>query len=160
MYIPFDYNKYKYKYNVINISYNKLKINNLFLTSKFIIYVISPLKNLKNQILNYNLLSLNLEKKYIKALFNIFFFRNNNYLCIFINDIKNFINIIKFLEDKQFYYSYKNCFSNLVKNNNILEEFNKYNINYIYIKFILKKIKIKIIILLLFFLILIIKYIK
>jgi len=69
MYIPFDYNKYKY--NVINISYNKLKINNLFLTSKFIIYVISPLKNLKNQILNYNLLSLNLEKKYIKAFFDV-----------------------------------------------------------------------------------------
>ena len=164
MSILFD--NYKHKYNVLNISYKKLKINNLFLNSKFIIYILVSLKNilfLKNSILSYNLLSLILKKKYLKALFNFSnfsFLSNNNCLCIFMNDYKNFFNIIKNLEDKQFYYSYKNCFSNLVININILEEFNKYNKNYIYIQFILKKIKIKIIILLLFLFLSIIKYIK
>jgi hypothetical protein len=156
----------KYKYSIIDSSYRKTKLNSLFLNSKFIIYMSLPLKNnffFKNKILSYNLLSLNLEKKYIKALFNSLnfsFLAYNNYLCIFINDNIKFIEIIKIIESKQFYYSYKNCFSNIVFNKNILEEYNKYNINYIYIQFILKKIKIKIIFLLLFFLISLVKYMK
>jgi hypothetical protein len=161
MSVLFNYNKY----NIIDISYKKVKINNLFLYSKFIIYIIKPLNNiffLKNIILNHNLLSLNLKKKYIKSLFNYLnfsFLINNNYLCIFINDNNKFLDIIKILENKQFYYSYKNCFSNLSISTILLEEYKKYNMNYIYIQFILKKIKIKIIIILLFFLLSIVKYI-
>jgi hypothetical protein len=159
MSVLFNYNKY----SIIDINYKKIKINNLFLYSKFIIYIAISLKNtyfLKNAILNYNLLSLNLEKKYIKSLFNYLnfsFLINNNYLCIFINDNNKFLDIIKILENKQFYYSYKNCFSNLIINTILLEEYKKYNMNYIYIQFILKKIKIKIIIILLFFFLSIIK---
>jgi hypothetical protein len=160
------FSKNKYKYNIINTSYKKIKINNLFLNYKFIIYISLSLKNIfffKNKILNYNLLSITLEKKYIKALFNFLnfsFLIHNNYLCIFINDNTKFIEIIKILENQQFNYSYKNCFSNLVSSLHILEEYNKYNINYIYIQFILKKIKIKILFLFLFFLISLVKYIK
>jgi hypothetical protein len=157
------FNKNKYNYSIIKISYQKLKINYLFLNSKFIIYIpFNNMYSLKNKILIYNLTNFILNKKYIKSLFsflNFSFLRNNNCLCVFINNNNNFIDIINVLEYKQFYYSYKSSFSNLNVNTNVLEEYNKYNVNYIYIQFILKKIKIKIIILLLFFLISIIKYI-
>jgi hypothetical protein len=88
------------------------------------------------------------------------FLNDNKLLCIFINDINIFINIINILENKQFLYSYKNCLSNIVLNSDVLNEYNKYQKNYTFIQFILKKIKIKIIILLLFLLVSLIKYIK
>jgi hypothetical protein len=150
--------------NIINTNYKKIKINNLFLSFKFIIYInLNNQFHLKNKIINNDLYSLSLNEKYIKSIFNIpnfSFLRNNNLLCIFINDKNKFIDIIKLLENKQFFYSYKNCISNFVINLNVLDEYQKYNTNYIYIQFILKKIKIKILFLFLFFLISIIKCIK
>jgi hypothetical protein len=149
--------------NKLKYSYNKLKINNLFLNNKFIIYInLNYNFVLKNRLLNYKVQSLILKKKEFKQLFNLsnFSFLRNNLLCIFINDNKSFIDIIKLLEKKTIFYSYKNCFSNMIFNLDIINEYNKYNINYVYIQLILKKIKIKIIILILFFLFSIIKCIK
>jgi hypothetical protein len=156
MLIQLNNNKLKY-------SYNKLKINNLFLNNKFIIYInLNYNFFLKNRLLNYKVQSLVFKKKEFKQLFNLskFSFLRNNLLCIFINDNKSFIDIIKLLENKTIFYSYKNCFSNMIFNLDIINEYNKYNINYVYIQLILKKIKIKIIILILFFLFSIIKCIK
>jgi hypothetical protein len=152
------------KCNVIGINYKKIKINNLFLNSDFILFInLNNYFYLKNKILQYNLYSVILNTKFIKTLFNIpqfLFFRNNNILCIFINDIEMFINFIKIVENKQCFYSYKNYLSNIIINSKILEEYNKYNMNFIYIQFILKLLKIKIIILLFLFLISIIKYVN
>jgi len=151
------------KINKIKYSYNKIKISNLFMNNKFIIYI--KLNNnffLKNKLLFYKVQSLILKEKDFKQLFNIskFSFLRNNLLCIFINDSKLFLDIIKILENKIIFYSYKNCFSNMINNLDVIDEYNKYNTNYVYIQLILKKIIIKIIILLLFLLVSIIKYIK
>jgi hypothetical protein len=158
----FNYNKQKL--NVININCKKMKINYLFLTFKFIIFVnFNNYLFLKNKLINHDLFSLFLKEKYIKYLFNIphfSFLKNNNYLCIFIDNVIMFINIMKMLENKLFFFSYNKSISNITTNFNILMQYNKYNINYVYIQFILKKLKIKIIILLFLFLISIIKYIK
>lgn len=151
-------------FNSIEFSYRKNKINYFFFNFKFIIYInIHNNFILKNKILNNNVYNLMLKENYVKALFNIPYFSflsNNKLLCIFTNDITLFLNIIKLLENKQFFYSYKNCLSNIILNFNVLLEFNKYNINYIYIQFIIKKIKIKIILLLFFFLFSLIRCIK
>jgi hypothetical protein len=155
------YNLNKIKLNIINISYNKIKINENFSNYKIIIYIkINNIFLLKNKISN---LSIFLKNSYIKSLFkipNFFFLKGERFFCIFINDFKEFLYVVKNLENFKFYYSYKNSFSNLIMNNKILEEFNKYNNNNFYIIFILKKIIIKIIILLLFFSIFLIKYIE
>jgi hypothetical protein len=157
-------NKNKVKFNIINTSYKKIKINNLFFINKFVIYIkFYEINSLKNKFLNYNIINFILNDKYIKVLFNLpnfAFLRGEGLFCLFIDNIIVFINIIKIIEKKQFFYSYKNCFSNIVNGYEILNDYNKYNMNYIYIQFILKKKIIKIIILLLFFLIYIIKYIK
>src|SRR5580692_9959252 len=136
------------KINKIKYSYNNIKINYNFF--------------LKNKLLFFKVQSLILKEKDFKQLFNIskFSFLRNNLLCIFINDSKLFLDIIKILENKIIFYSYKNCFSNMINNLDIIDEYNKYNTNYVYIQLILKKIIIKIIILLLFLLVSIIKYIK
>src|ERR1700748_1766150 len=147
--------------NVINSNFNKKKINFFFLNFNYIIYI--NINYIKNKLFFFNIFSIFLKKSQIKSIFTIPFFsfiNDNKLLCIFINDIKTFINVIKVLENKQFFYSYKNCFSNVVFNYNILNEYNKYNENYIFIQFTLNKIKIKIIILLLFLLISLIKNIK
>lgn len=155
------YNLNKIKLNIINISYKKIKINENFSNYKIIIYVkINDIFLYKNKISS---LSIFLKKTYIKSLFkmpNFSFFKGEKFFCIFINDLKEFLYVVKILENLKFYYSYKNSFSNLIMNNKILEEFNKYNNNNFYIIYILKKIIIKIIILLLFFLISLIKYIE
>ena len=151
------------KINKIKYSYNKIKISNLFMNNKFIIYIkLNYNFFLKNKLLFYKVQSLILKEKDFKQLFNIskFSFLRNNLLCIFINDSKLFLDIIKILENKIIFYSYKNCFSNMINNLDVIDEYNKYNTNYVYIQLILKKIIIKIIILLLFLLFSIIKYIK
>jgi len=150
------FNNNKKNLNILDINYNKKKINYFFLNIK-----LYDLLYLKTKLLNYNIFSLIIKDHFIKSMFdlpNFAFLRGEG--CLFINDINIFMDIINILEKKQFFYSYKNCFSNLVTNFNILKEYNKYNINYIYIQLILKKIKIKIVILFLFFLISLIKYIK
>jgi hypothetical protein len=150
--------------NVICSNYKKKKINFFFLNFNYIIYISNNNVNyIKNQLFHYNISSFFLKKNEIKSIFVMPFFsflNDNKLLCIFINDINIFINIINILENKQFLYSYKNCLSNIVLNSDVLNEYNKYQKNYTFIQFILKKIKIKIIILLLFLLVSLIKYIK
>jgi hypothetical protein len=158
------FNHNEKKLNVININCKKIKINFLFLTFKFIIFI-NPINYLflKNKLINNDLYSLILKEKYIKNLFNIphfSFLRNNNYLCIFIDNVSMFVNIMEILENKLLFFIYNKNISNITTNFTILIQYNKYNKNYIYIQFILKKIKIKIIILLFLFLISIIKYMK
>jgi hypothetical protein len=158
------FNHNKQKLNGININYKKIKINYFFLTFKFIIFInLSNYLFLKNKLINNNLFSLFLKEKYINNLFNrrhFSFLKNNNYLCIFIDNVIMFIDIIKILENKLFFFIYNKSISNITSNFTILTQYNKYKENYIYIQFILKKLKIKIIILLFLFLISIIKYIK
>ncbi len=68
MSVLFNFNERKY--NVLNVSYKKVKINNFFLNNKFIIFLsISFLNIFKNKILNNGLSSIHLKEKYIKFLF-------------------------------------------------------------------------------------------
>jgi hypothetical protein len=157
-------NFYKLRLNIVNINYKKIKINYNFLNHKYIIFINNDeLNNFKNYLLEKNILGFFFKDSYIKSLFNLpsfSFLRNSKFLCIFIKDTISFINIIKVLNNKQFFYSYNNCLSNIIINSEIIKEYEKYNMNYIYIQFILKKMKIKIILLFLFFLISLIKCIK
>jgi len=152
------------KVNLINTYCLKNKINYLFLYSKFIIFQnVNDIFYLKTFLLKYNIFSLILKERQIKALFNLLnfsFLRGGQYLCVFINNLDLFLNILKVSADKQIFYSYKNNLSNIIPCSGILNFFNKYNNNYIFIFFILKKIKIKVIILLFLFLILFTLYIK
>ena len=154
----------KVNINIINNNYNKIKINYVFSNFNFIIY----LKNekifyLKNKLSNYNVFSLILNNKFIKSLFkipNFSFLKGDNFLCIFIDDIKLFINIIQILEKVDIFYSYKNSYSNITNTFKILNDFNKYNFNFSIIQFIIKKLIIKIILIINFFIISLIKNIK
>jgi hypothetical protein len=149
--------------SIISSNYNKKKINYFFLNYNYIIFInAEKIDYIKNNLFSCNISSFFLKKNQIKSIFTFpfSFLNDNKLLCIFINDIKLFINIIKVLENKQFFYSYKNCLSNIIFNYNVLNEYDKYNDNYIYIYFILNKIKIKIILLFLFLLTSLIKYIK
>src|ERR1700761_7916652 len=112
--MSFLFNNNNCNINVINLNYEKLKINNLFLNNKYIIFV-DPINYyfLKNIILSNNILSLIVKKRIIKVLFNFSFFKSNSYLCIFINDFKLFINNIKNLDNKQFFFLYKGSISNI-----------------------------------------------
>src|SRR5215216_5707967 len=90
----------------------KIKINNLFLFSKFIIFVSAKAHNIlnfKNNFLKFNIFSLIFKKNDIKDLFNFTsfsFLRGGQYICGFINDINIFLSIVKFFESKFFFYSY------------------------------------------------------
>ena len=158
------FNLNKLKLNKINISYKKIKINDFFSNYKFILYVkINDIFLFKNKISYLNILSIYLNNYYIKSLFkmpNFSFLKGEKFLCIFLNDFKDFIDVVKILENLKLHYSYKNSFSNLIMNSVILEECKKYNNNFYYIILILKNIIIKIIILLLYFLISLIKIIE
>lgn len=160
----FLYNNNKLNLKIMNNSYEKKKINYYILNYKYIMFVnIKDVYSLKNILLSHDIKSFFLKKIYIKSLFFLpvfSFLRNGKFLCIFINEEASFINIVKIFDNKSFFYSYKKAFSNLVSNITILKEYDNYKMNYTFIHFILKKIKIKIILLFLFFLISLIKIIK
>ena len=154
----------KMNLSLINRCYNKLKINNLFLIYDFIIFIkIEQIVFLKNKILNNDIFSLGLQNSIIKTIFklpNYSFLKGGSFYCIFIKDIQNLINILNILKQKEFFYSFKHCLSNIVIGEIILKQYYKYNMNYIYIQFILKKLIIKIFLIIFFFLISLIKNIK
>lgn len=156
--------KNKINLNIIDINYNKTKINNLFLNNNYIIIINNNyLFKFKNLFLNLNIISISLKMLYIKTLFkmpNFKFLKGENNFCVFINNLEEFIHIIKLLDNIQFYFVYKKSFSNLIINEQILVEFNKYKNNYFFIQFFLKKIIIKIILLFLILFISLITYIK
>lgn len=150
--------------NIININYNKILINYLFSHYKYIIFIkINNLLKFKNLLLRNNIISFHLKKTYLKSVFeisNFKFLKGKDFFNIFTNDLKEFLYIVTLFEKKEFYYTYKNSFSNLITNNQIIEQFNNYNKNYVYIQFFIKLIVIKIILLLILFLFSFIKYIK
>lgn len=154
------------KLNKIYIDLWKVKINNLFLFFKFIIFInvkVNDLSYLKTIFLKYNISSLILKKKDIKDIFSIpsfLFLKGGQYICGFVNDETTFLSIIKAFENKKIFYSYKKNLNNIITCTDILDIYNKYNNNYIYIQFILEQIKIKVIILLFLFLITFTQYMK
>ena len=145
------YNNNKFNLNIMNKNYEKKKINYYILNYQYIIFInVIDIYSFKNTLLNNNILSFFLKVNYIKSLFSqpVFsFLKNGNLLCILINEESSFINIIKILENKYFFYIYKKSFSNLILNTTVLNEYSNYKMNYIFFHFLLKKIKIKIILL-------------
>jgi hypothetical protein len=96
--------------NIIDISLKKKKINNNFLNNKFIIFFnVNKINyySLKNYLLKKNILNYLLKSNDIKSVFNFNdfnFLKNSAFLCIFINDIISFINVITFINEKQFFF--------------------------------------------------------
>lgn len=100
-------------YNNLIFNYNLLYLDYLLLKNKFIIFLnynqILKLKinfiNLKNNILKNNCVSLILNRKSIKKIFlNYFTFLSASIFCIFIDDVIKFINIIKLLNNLNFFF--------------------------------------------------------
>lgn len=158
------YNNNKINIEKININYRKLKIREFIINSNFIIFCnLNDVLFLKNKLLSENIPSLTLKKKYIKALFqqpNFSFLEGEGFFCIFIKNVEKFLDIINNLENKEFSYSYKNSLSNYSSTYKIIQEYKKYNKNYVFLQFFFFKKKLKIIILLYFFSTSLIRFIK
>jgi len=158
------YNSNKVNLNIIDANYSKIKINSFFINNKFVIYINNKnISNLKNFFLKKDFLSMYLKTSFIKALFNrmqFSFLRGNKIFCVFTNDLISFLDIMETIKDIEFYYSYKKSICNITNGTAVYEEYNKYNMNYIYVQFSLIKTKIKIIIFLFLFLLTLTKYIK
>jgi len=153
--------------NLINDNYNLLQLNYLIENNNFIIFFnynkLSNLMllNLKNELLKENVRCLVVNSKYIKRLFLVnFFFLSSFIIMICINNLKQFLNIIKILSNIKFFYSFKNCFSNIINNNILFEQYKFIKFYYIYIHYIIFKLILNIIIILLYLLISVIKLIK
>jgi hypothetical protein len=151
---------------VVYNNYNLLNIYNLFNYNYFIIFLdYKQLKNkdmylLKNELYELNVNSKILLNKEKNKLFNSnFTFLGSNLFCIFIKDIKKFIEISKILIFKKliFFYSFKKKISNYINNNQLEILGGKV---FITIHFLIFKLIKNIIILLLYFLLILIKYIN
>lgn len=82
------YNVNKININKININYRKIKIRQLIKNNKFIILLnMEDVFFIKNTLLNHNIPSLMLKKKYIKTLFsfsNFLFLEGESFFLYFL----------------------------------------------------------------------------
>lgn len=120
----------------------------------------SDLLALKNDLFKYSSKSLVIKAKYIKVLFsNYFAFIKSACMCIFINDINQFLNIIKILKNSSFYFSFNKCFSNITNSENLLLQHNIYG-SFISLHYIIFKLINNIILILLLYITLFNKLLK
>jgi hypothetical protein len=111
----------------------------------------SDLLDLKNDLFKYSSKSMVIKAKYIKVLFsNYFAFIKSACMCIFINDMTQFLNIIKILKNASFYFSFNKCFSNITNSENLLLQHNIYG-SLISLHYIIFKLINNIILILLFY---------
>jgi len=153
--------------NLINANYKLLQLNDLIENNNFIIFFnynkLSNLMllNLKNELFKENVRCLIVNAKYIKRLFVVnFFFLSSFIIMICVNNLKQFLNTIKILSNIKFFYSFKNCFSNIINNNILLEQYKFIKFYYIYIHYIIFRLILNIIIIILYLLISLIKLIS
>jgi len=101
-----------------------------------------------------------IKAKYIKILFsNSFTFFKSSCMCIFINNIKQFLNIIKILKNLTFFYSFNKCFSNITNTVLLLNQHNIYEY-YIIFHYIIFKLINNIILIILIYISLFINLLK
>jgi len=153
--------------NIVKANYSLLYLNDLIENNNFIIFFNysklsnSMLLNLKNDLLKEDVRCLVVNSKYIKRLFVVnFFFLSSFIMLICVSNLKQFLNIIKILSNIKFFYSFKNCFSNIINNNILFEQNNSIKFYYVYIHYIIFKLILNIIIILLYLLISMVKLIN
>lgn len=150
----------------LNKNYSLLKLNKLFLDSKFIIffYLINitstKLYEIKNELLLLNIVSIIVNNKFLKILvklpdFNMF---AGTTLNIFINNIDDFTKVSSILGKIEFFYLFENSLSNFTNSKILSEEL--FKLNNINIKSIILNRIFKIILFLIFFNFSFIKFIK
>jgi hypothetical protein len=116
--------------------------------------------DLKNELFKYGGKSMVIKAKYIKILFsNSFAFIKSSCMCIFINNITQFLNIIKILKNLIFFYSFNKCFSNITNSVLLLDQHNIYEY-YIIFHYIIFKLINNIILIILIYISLFINLLK
>src|ERR1700759_5516120 len=107
--------------------------------------------DLKNELFKYSAKSMVIKAKYIKILFS------NS--CIFINNMTQFLNIIKILKNLTYFYSFNKCFSNITNSTFLLDQHNIYEY-YIIFHYIIFKLINNIILIILIYISLFINLLK
>jgi hypothetical protein len=116
--------------------------------------------DLKNELFKYGAKSMVIKAKYIKILFsNSFAFIKSSCMCIFINNMTQFLNIIKILKNLTYFYSYNKCFSNITNSSLLLDQHNIYEY-YIIFHYIIFKLINNIILIILIYISLFINLLK
>jgi hypothetical protein len=116
--------------------------------------------DLKNELFKYGAKSMVIKAKYIKILFsNSFAFIKSSCMCIFINNITQFLNIIKILNNLTYFYSFNKCFSNIINSALLLDQHNIYEY-YIIFHYIIFKLINNIILIILIYISLFINLLK
>jgi hypothetical protein len=146
-----------YLSNLLFDNYTLLQIvKNITINRFFIVLNICNMSNnvlldLKNDLYNYGSKSMVIKAKYIKILFsNYFTFFKSACMCIFINDMSQFFNIIKILKNLSFFYSFNKAFSNITNSDTLLYQHNIYS-SYISLHYTIFKLINNIILILLYY---------
>jgi len=128
-----------------------ITINKIFIVLNICNMSNNDLLDLKNEIFKYGSNSMVIKAKYIKVLFsNYFSFFKSACMCIFINDMNQFLNIIKILKNSSFYFSFNKCFSNITNSETLLLQYNIYE-SLILLHYIIFKLINNIILIILFY---------
>jgi|ERR1043165_8327683 hypothetical protein len=159
-------NKLHYLSNLLFDNYSILQISNNISKNPFIIilntHCISnnDLLVLKNELFKYNTKSIVIKAKYIKTLFsNYFAFFKSFCMCILIDDIIKFNNIIKLLKNTMFFFSFNKCISNITNTEILLYQNSIYE-HYIVLHYIIYKLIYNIIFIILIYIALFINLLK
>lgn len=147
-------------------NYNLLQIVKSITTNPFFIVLnICNMSNnvlleLKNELFKYESKSMVIKAKYIKILFsNYFSFFQSACMCIFIVDMKHFLQVIKILKNLQFFFSFNRCFSNITNSDTLLHQTNIY-CSYVTFHYIIFKLINNIILIILFYIALFIQLLR
>jgi len=116
--------------------------------------------DLKNELFKYGVKSMVIKAKYIKILFsNYFTFITSSCMFIFINNMTQFLNIIKILKNLTYYFSFNKCFSNITNSVLLLNQYYIYEY-YIIFHYIIFKLINNIILIILIYITLFINLLK
>jgi len=161
--------KLKKIYDLSNILFNNWTllqvVKNLMINPFFIVLSLHNISNndildLKNELFKYSAKSMVIKAKYIKILFsNSFTFIKSSCMCIFINNMTQFLNIIKILKNLTYFYSFNKCFSNITNSTFLLDQHNIYEY-YIIFHYIIFKLINNIILIILIYISLFINLLK
>jgi hypothetical protein len=159
-------NKFYYLSNILFDNYTLLQVVINLTINKFLIVISlhnksnTNILDFKNELFKYGSKSMVIKAKYIKTLFsNSFAFIKSACMCIYINDIIQFLNIIKILNNSSFIYSLNKCFSNITNSISLLDQHNIYE-SYIIFHYIIFKLINNIILILLIYITLFINLLK
>lgn len=155
----------KNNYNNLVLNYDILRLNDIINQRKvFILFNIKQqnfnLVNLKKLLLKQKCQSGIWKYRLVRKLFSKdLSFLSSSMFCIYVNDFSKFVEVIKLLDNINFFFIYNNRFSNIMNKNIFLDIYNKNN-KLGFLHFNIFKLLFNIIIILIYFITTILKYIK